>query len=189
MIPVDGIVTSKFDEPRPLNVKKKTHVHGAIDIAAKIGTPIYAIEDGELFYFCSIRDSHIEDGARASWNKSEMFCPWANYFYDVFGGVIILKASSGNIHLFCHSYMNQLFNKALIPISAWKYVEQEKDSRWPVMAFHTLDHSYDVNKGEMIGFVGNAGFSTGSHVHWEIHNGWKFTEHFGRKDPESFLKF
>ena len=55
----NGKITALFDQQRPLN-GPFTHVHGAIDIAAKRGTPIVAPEDGVLFGYIAHRSKDGE---------------------------------------------------------------------------------------------------------------------------------
>jgi hypothetical protein len=179
--PLIGQVTAKFDQPRPL-VGEKTHVHGAIDIAAPTGTPIYAPEDGWLKGAVIWRPPNVAD-----WNMRGFDFPWKNYWQDIFGGILILKGGSGKIHLFCHLYPEQIIDRGEIPKMEWDYVEQKDDGRWPVHSMIAL-HGHGVRKGQYIGPVGNAGYSTGSHVHWEIHNAWEVTAYDKRPNPIDWVK-
>ncbi len=193
--PVQGTVSTPFDEMRPLS--NPHHVHGAIDIAAPVGTQIVAPEDGILSAYVAIRN---EDGIYwpgtqgpqihrfHSLFKTPLF-PWRNYFYDMYGGILILECND-RVHVFAHCYMNQLrknphFNS---PLVNWVYTEEREDKRWPIHCYHTLDTPVGVKEGDVIGEVGNAGFSTGAHVHWEIHPGtWKWAKWEERINPEIFL--
>lgn len=174
----DGNITQTFNEK---SAHDSSHIHGAIDIGASIKTPILAPEDGNIFGWLAIR------------YKEGMFWPelpkvnnyneysFCNYFYDMYGGVTVLESSdSERTHLFCHSYGNQIFNIAfgeenienvypdgLQPTV--KFVEQKKDSRWPILGIYTT--KVKVKQGDVIGYIGHAGFNLGSHLHWEIHPG------------------
>jgi murein DD-endopeptidase MepM/ murein hydrolase activator NlpD len=176
--PVAGKITATFGQPRPLE-GPKTHIHGAIDIACPVGTAIFAPEDGVLFYGAVWRT-----GNKTDWICRENY-PWQNYFYDIFGGLIILKTFSGRVHLFAHSYFNQLYNRGFVPDYQWIYIEQPEDERYPVHGMIT-NIGTPKKKGEHIGDVGNAGYSTGAHVHWEIHNAWEVTPYAERLDPRTF---
>lgn len=180
-VPVQGRITAKYNQMRPLTAPVKTHIHGAIDIGASVGTPIVAPETGYLYYYKAVRPNN-ERWNEVKWLNGDF--EFQNYFYDVYGSIIILiGAKSGLWHVIAHSYWNQLYNKGVIDKALFKYQEQRADSRFPVFAYHTLDSSIKVFEGAKIGEVGNAGFSTGAHAHIEIHEG-KWQKHEDRVNPE-----
>jgi hypothetical protein len=86
-------------------------------------------------------------------------------------------------HLFTHSWWNQLYNKNIIDKLLITYQEEKKQDRFPIASMHNLATPAFIKVGDIIGYVGNAGFSTGPHVHYEIHEG-KFQVHEDRPDPE-----
>jgi len=178
-------ISTPFDELRPLTVppKERTHVHGAIDISARTGTTIHAPERGTVFYFAAIRDS-----LRRTMKELDLVGPFdfrgEHYFYDTYGGIVLLFGQSGWTHLFCHSYLNQLFNKAPLRLR-WKYHESPVRERWPLFAWHTFEDPTPVSAGETIGFVGSAGQSSGPHLHYEIHHGTKWETWGDRVNPET----
>lgn len=172
--PKNSYISSKWDEPRPLSNPGK-HPHGAIDIKAIIGAVIVAPEAGELFLYASIRSNN-----REQWpDDGSNHFPFKNYFYDVYGGLIVLKGKSGLTHVFAHSYLNQIHNKKK---HDWVSIEEKANKRFPVMAL--LAGGIRVKAGEKIGEVGNAGYSTGPHCHYEIHEGFQWTKWEDRPDPE-----
>ena len=182
IIPVKGRVTADFNEKRPLSVtpSKRDHNHGAVDISATIGTNILAPERGVVFFMKSNRN----DNTRL-WQQGPYFKPidpaFYNYFYDTYGGVTLLFADTGRLHVFTHSYFNQMYS--MREREAWSYFESKKDERWPLEVMHTFNEPLTAHEGEVIAKVGNAGFSTGAHVHWEIHPTWKYAPHADRIDP------
>lgn len=181
MRPVDGPVTTDFFEPRPLSKppEERDHNHGAIDISAPIGTPIHAPEKGEVFAWCSyrIKPGQVWPNAPVINGGANSFC---NYFYDTFGGVLILRsADTMRTHIITHSYGNQLFNKGIYQNA--HYIEQREDDRFPIHGFYTS--LTEVKEGAIIGYVGNAGYSTGAHIHWEIHHGRTWQRWESRIDP------
>ena len=185
-----GRLTASFTEQRPLSNPYRDH--GAEDYAARIGTVIRAPEDGTLYGFAAFRDSRKDSkGERPTWDglyiKGEDF-PFKDYFYDIFGSLALLHGKSGLVHIFAHIYMNQLHNSTLFPEESWKYVEESGQARWPLHAMHTLYSPKLVKEGDRVGAVGNAGYSTGSHVHWEIHRGWTWTKYSDRPVPSEVVK-
>lgn len=174
-------VTGEFDEPRPLSAppEKRDHIHGAIDLACAVGTHIVAPAYGYAYYWIGIRHKdgqYFPPEYDIEWNYG--YFPFVNYFYDMYGGVIVfIERHTSRVHLFCHSYANQLFNMLQLnkstlyeeyPLIQWN--EEEDQKRFPL--FGTLlsrDVGKPIEPGHLIGFTGNAGFSTGPHVHWEIH--------------------
>ena len=89
-------------------------LHKGIDIAAPVGTPIFAAAAGEVI--------------SAGWNSGG------------YGNLVKLQHLDGSITLYAHN------NRVLVR------------------------NGQRVNKGEQIAEMGNTGFSTGSHLHFEIHS-------------------
>jgi hypothetical protein len=172
--PGNNRITTPWDDPRPISNPGK-HVHGAIDIQTGIGSPIVAPEAGGLYLYFSIRSMD-----RQYWPQNEMKeFPFRNYFYDMYGGVAVLKGDSGMTHLFSHLYMNPMHNRQR---HDWVYIEQKEDTRFPV--FCMMAGEIKVEAGEKIGESGNSGFSSGPHVHYEIHEGFRWQKWNDRPDPE-----
>lgn len=169
-LPVKGRVSAGFDQPRPLTQDRKTHIHGAWDIAARIGTPIYAPESGTLTYFVFIRPSSDRRNIAVLANKANCPFEFGDHYYwaDIYGSVILVQ-SNNHTHVMTHSYQNQLQNRGLGATVAWGYVEEDDDHRFPTRGLHTFGSPIKVDEGAQVGYVGNSGFSTGPHVHWEIH--------------------
>ena len=89
-------------------------LHKGIDIAAPVGTPIFAAAGGEVI--------------SAGWNSGG------------YGNLIKLEHLDGSITLYAHN------NRILV------------------------SNGQKVNQGQQIAEMGNTGFSTGSHLHFEIHS-------------------
>ena len=186
-MPVNGRITAKYDQPRPLTAEKKTHVHGAIDIAASIGSPIVAPETGYLYYYKAVRPDSTARWDEVMWLNGHF--DFQNYFYDMYGSLIILVGSkSGLWHIITHSYWNQLYNNGVIDKNNIRYQEQKPDARFPIFSYHNLDNPKKVYRGAVVGAVGNAGFSTGAHAHIEIHEG-RWQKHEDRPNPEEVYKW
>jgi len=175
-----GRITTPFTEMRPLSkpIAERDHIHGAIDIAVAQGSPIFMPEDGVAWAWCAFRG---ESGIY--WPGmpvvDDVGNPWCNYFYDIYGAILIVHTIQ-RTHIIAHSYANQLFNKKIF--SKTSYYEEPEDSRWPLHALYTPRTGF--KKGDIIGFVGNAGYSTGPHIHWEIHHGIKWDRWEERINPE-----
>ena len=45
----------------------------------------------------------------------------------------------------------------------------------------------EVKAGDKMGYVGNSGWSTGPHLHWEIHPGDRKYGHGERLNPEDYI--
>lgn len=179
MRPCPGPITTDFHEPRPVSDPGK-HIHGAIDIGAPVGEPIRAPEAGVYMYWVAIRH---KDGEY--WPHeviiNDMKFYWSNYFYDMYGGLILVLSGDGKrVHIIAHSYVNQLFNKnGKLQVRTY---EEKIDKRFPLLAVYSKAEV--CREGEKLGYVGNAGYSTGSHIHWEIHNGWSWDVWDKRINPE-----
>lgn len=178
----DGTWTAGFDQPRPLGSEKPTHKHAAQDIGNESGEPVLAPEDGEAFGFAALRPK------RMFWKALPVVhgrvFDWANYFYDTFGGLVVVRGDSGVTHIIAHSWLNQIFN--LPPLSGEPVSTFEPpDHCWPVALW---TDAVPVHAGQRVGSVGSAGFSTGPHVHWEIHEGDRWQRHENRIDPAAWLR-
>jgi murein DD-endopeptidase MepM/ murein hydrolase activator NlpD len=105
--PVNGPITGAFGEQRP------GHIHAGIDIAAPIGTPIHAADDGRVV---------LMQGVGASGGYGNYTC-------------VQHSASLST----CYAHQSR-FGTSL---------------------------GASVDKGQVIGFVGNTGHSFGAHLHFE----------------------
>ena len=106
--PVNGPITGAFGEQRP------GHIHAGIDIAAGIGTPIHAADDGRTV---------LMQGIGASGGYGNYTC-------------IQHSASLST----CYAHQSR-FGTSM---------------------------GASVNKGQVIGYVGNTGHSFGAHLHFEV---------------------
>lgn len=104
--PAQGVLTSGYGW-------RWGRMHKGIDIAAPVGTPIFAAASGEVI--------------GAGWHSG-------------YGNVIKLEHLDGSITLYAHN------SKILV------------------------SHGQRVQQGGQIGEMGSTGLSTGSHLHFEIHN-------------------
>ena len=182
--PIDAKYTALFADKSAVNA---THIHGAVDIGAPIGTPILAPEDGFIFGWQAIR---YKDGQY--WPESPKAAGYDNFafknmFYDMYGGCTFLESKdSMRTHIFCHSYGNQIFNKVFHEVDK-RYVEQKADDRFPIFAFYTLRQT--VKEGDVIGYVGHSGTNFGSHLHWEMHQGLNNRQTYTRRiNPRFWLE-
>lgn len=155
-----GRITSTFDEPRPLE-GPKTHVHGAVDITDGdwvVRSPVYGEARGYVFL-------RQKGSGWADKEKPELLAlPFRNYFYDVYGGLIVIVEDSGRMHIMTHFYAAQLQTW----LGEMILVESNAESRWPSVAL--ISKPLEVARGQQLSRIGNAGYSTGPHVHWEIHS-------------------
>lgn len=187
--PIEGRITAGFNDPRPLSNPGK-HKHGAIDIENDTRTIIKAPESGKVFCYVGIRPRSNMVWPRAFTVHGKVF-PYNNYFYDMYGGIIVLQVFDNtglNIirtHVMAHSYGNQIFNKSIFKSFEKYWIEQAENNRFPIHGTYT--GMITVAEGDLIGFVGNAGYSTGSHIHWEIHHGYKWEKHSHRINPENYI--
>lgn len=188
-----GVITTPFEEMRPLSVslKKRNHIHGALDIAPVKDTSIYAPISGYVFGYMAVRFPHP---FKQMWPEMPIIhddqFSFRNYFYDMYGGVLVLQEIDDyeniiNTHLLCHCWGNQIFNR--IPLSSVDihYVEEKAKKRFPIHAFYT--DRYKFNRGDKIGSVGDAGYSTGKHLHWEIHPGKSWVTYADRINPLKYM--
>lgn len=176
-----GRITGHFNDPSKSDPNR---IHGALDVAPDNLRDIVAPVNGVVMGWIAHRQ---EPGTY--WPELPHFYdldfPFANYFYDMFGGVIILQRNNGETHIITHSYGRQLTERPA-PFYNWRWIEEEKVTRWPIFGLYSSRTV--VEKGEVIGRVGNAGFSTGAHVHWEVHPTSDWHSHVNRIDPEQHLE-
>lgn len=105
--PAKGVLTSGYGW-------RWGRLHKGIDIAAPVGTPIFAAAAGKV--------------VSAGWNSGG------------YGNLVKLKHLDGSMTLYAHNH------RILV------------------------NYGQKVNQGEQIAEMGNTGFSTGSHLHFEIHS-------------------
>jgi hypothetical protein len=102
-------------------------MHYGLDLAAPLGTPIYAATDGVV----------IRAGSASG-----------------FGNAVYIQDADGNVHIYGH------------------------------MRYYDVAAGDIVHAGDLIAKVGNEGYSTGPHLHYEIHRGGES----GRPiDPQEWL--
>ena len=89
-------------------------MHWGIDLAAPLGTPIYAAADGVV----------LRAGPATG-----------------FGNAVYIQDADGDVHIYGH------------------------------MRYYSVQAGDIVHAGDKIALVGSEGFSTGAHLHYEIHRG------------------
>ncbi|HEY0581215.1 MAG TPA: M23 family metallopeptidase, partial [Chloroflexota bacterium] len=120
--PTHGLITTYFGEVGPYSRRG----HAGIDVAGPQGTPIVAMDQGEVL--------------KAYWNA------------DGYGGLVIIGHPSGYETWYGH------------------------------LARFSVEKGETVTRGEQIGLMGSTGFSTGSHLHFEVRQDGQLI------DPLVFLK-
>jgi hypothetical protein len=179
-----GVITAGFDDPRPLT-QPGLHIHGALDISGGdrlVRAPVGGTARGYL----------INRGA--SWitgDKPEVLqLPFREYFSDTFGAIIVIvERETGRMHILAHFWPTNILNGNIAqttPFHFESYTESSKMDRNP--AFIIATQQIEINPGDILGPIGSAGFSTGAHVHWEIHHGWKIDDYKDRIRPTEYLQ-
>lgn len=174
-------LTSDFDEMRPYGTVRKTHKHGAWDLAVPISTPIYAPEVGILHYFFQVRTGNIKHH-NIYWADGRWYA-FSNYFYDSYGALAVLETHDHLTFVFAHIYAKNIIamtEEQMICLT----VDELKTVDGMILAFHNRDKPLGIDKGDIIAYSGNAGYSTGPHIHMELHKGRSWIPHRDRPDPK-----
>jgi len=175
--PVDAPwrLSAGFDELRPLANPRRPH--GAVDLAVPIGTAIRAPEPGICYWHLQIR--HGEGAHDLYWPDGVWFA-FSNYFYEVFGGLVIFEGWKSKLtHVFAH-----LAGRDIVRMLNMHKAEISYDEDRISYLFSNLRRGVATEEGTIIGYSGNAGQSTGPHIHYEIHNRRHYTAHADRQRPE-----
>jgi murein DD-endopeptidase MepM/ murein hydrolase activator NlpD len=120
--PTRGEITTYFGEVGPYSPRG----HAGIDVAAPQGTPVLAMDQGEVL--------------KAYWNE------------DGYGGLVIIGHPSGYETWYGH------------------------------LSRFSVEKGEIVKRGERIGSMGSTGYSTGSHLHFEVRQEGQLL------DPLNFLR-
>ena len=181
LFPVDAswTLSAGYNQRRPLSMPEdqRWHIHAAWDIAAPTGTHILAPENGRLQYFMALRNSAKRTMGELEMPQTIFDICGHHYFYDVYGAVIFLVGASGMSHVFAHSWLNQVWKQPQL----WNYTESKKLERYPIACWYSSIGT--AQRGEVVGRIGSAGFSTGPHIHYEIHPGRRWRTYDERINP------
>jgi len=118
MMPTQGKLTQGYGSTPFALRNYASKRHNGIDIAAPLGTPIYAAADGRVVGVAN-QDLYCRRGA--------------------YGKFVAITHYNGLTTLYAH-------------LSLWKVYEGQ-----------------EVKQGDLIGYMGNTGFSTGSHLHFTVY--------------------
>ena len=184
-IPDPYRITTDFHEMRPLSrpPEKRNHPHGAIDIAVPTGTSIYAPERGEVEWHVQFRRGRAYHDVYRPYQGGPKYA-FRNYFYETFGGLCVLYAHSGRTHVFAHIEAGEIFNR-FAATGAEHFYTEDQNGDTSFYLFVNWRNLNDVHEGDFLCASGNAGYSTGAHVHYEIHKRKEWIPHSERLDPLS----
>jgi len=178
MLPITrGTITTPFGEPRPVE-GAKTHIHGALDVAGGNMQAIAPVS-GTVRALVFLR-------SQTPWAKPDkdviMALPCREYWYDIYGGIIELRADDGTYHLLTHFYASTLQKR----FGRFEYIESKAETRTPTIAL--CSEPFHILEGGRLCEVGNAGYSTGAHIHWEVHPTIGITSYASRIDPTKLAR-
>lgn len=183
-----GRITAPYNDIRPLGAAASSaalHLHGALDIAGGDGF-VRAPTDGVATGYIIFRSS--PSGSWSQQDKPEILAlPWRDYWQDIYGGIVSLRDHLGRIHILAHFWPRSLLHGGgQYPFQFDRYVESALPGRFP---HHMLISSpAHVREGQTLAKIGNAGYSTGAHCHWEIHpHTDRLSPYAERIDPETLL--
>ena len=142
---------------------------------------MFAVEPGVAFAWAAHRPENGPHYWPSTPDVHERPMPFANYFYDMYGGCVFLKGESGWTHVYAHAYGRQLYRL----YTGWRWIEESRKARYPITA--TYSDTRHLGEGDLIGYVGDAGFSTGPHLHLETHRGWAWDIHEQRINLEEYI--
>ena len=168
-----GKVTTGFWDLRPYSkpVAERTYIHRAWDIANShnINAPIVAPENGKVFYQLVVR-CPLDRGLNLYWPDTGGWYMFSNWFYDTMGAVAVLMGESGRIYAYAHIDANDMFDimRTYLGISYEWERYAENYNNYTRLIWTVNDMKY-VDAGDMIGRIGNAGYSTGNHTHMQVH--------------------
>jgi len=183
--PVSGVITAGFNDKSALDA---THIHGALDYSAIVGTEILACEDGYVFGWCGFRPRpSMYWKTLPKVNNYNKFT-FANMFYNMYGGCTLLESLDGKrTHVFCHSFGKQIFEIVLKDVPK-HYVEQAESSEEGFVLHGFYTDKIQVKQGQVIGRVGEAGQNLGQHLHHEVHHGINNCETYEKRiDPATLF--
>ena len=113
--------------------------HQAIDIPANVGTPIYAFADGVVAF---------RQNSSGSWSPYDPNPPFGASSMQTMGNCIAINHNNPNRTIASGSYARTV------------YMHMRDNP--------TLAPGTSVTKGQIIGYVGNTGRSTGPHLHFAL---------------------
>jgi len=171
-------LTGKFNDKRD----NKSGFHGAWDLAAPKGTIIYAPEEGYMIFHKIWRHPNNVT-ADQYWGEGGWYF-LSNYYQDIFGCIIVVLGISGLTHVFCHIEEDDFYDLLQHKGNLYSVKGKRFDYKTYVKSVLNLSDPKGVVEGETVGFVGNEGYSTGPHIHYEIHR----DRMWGRVDPAEIWK-
>lgn len=169
-IPLDG-TTNGYVYPTSARTMSQSYSasHPAIDIPASVGTPIYAFADGVVAF---------RQNSSASWSPSDTNPPYSSTSMQTMGNCIAINHTNPNKGVVSGSYARTI------------YMHMRDNP--------TLAPGTRVTKGQVIGYVGNTGRSSGAHLHFSLSvgnlssmapgsTGWVSLSGLPSVDPRKYL--
>ena len=143
--------------------------HPAIDIGATIGTPVYAFADGKVSFVQSFS---------GNWSPYDSNPPYPSTSMLTMGNCIAINHDNPNEDLASGDYARTIYMHL-------------KDAP-------SLSEGDEVHKGDLIGYIGNTGRSSGPHLHFALavgsaanmapgYEGWVQISTLAPIDPRVYL--